>query len=718
MTIPAVKIPITAEDRFSRTFAQLKRDLGDVRGVIGSVTAVASRVLLPVGAAVAAVGASGAALKRLADDIDQLNDAADATGSSVEKLSVLETIARRNGAGVDLVTGSITRLNQALNTAKPDSPAARALQALGLQASALRQLDPADALREVAQALAQFEDNGAKARITQELFGRSVREVAPFLRDLLAAGELNARVTARQAEEAARFSKAITRLQADLQDASRGIALRFLPALNEMFVRIQALRDVYGGLGRGLLENFFSDKFSDAGQGVRFYGEQVRRLQADVERLRRGGGVFDAINADKMQAELGKAQRALDFYRRVFSDELRRELESDPRYDLRKGRGYKPPPALVDPLEGTETQKRQTSEAERYLEVLQRQAEGYGRLSAVGKLFADIEAGRIDGLTPKLRQQLLLEASRVDALDQAVAEERQLLDLQRALNAEKEKEAGFQKLLTDKRQRDLDEALALLEDTTVGRANRAQRQIESLRELLELPGVDADRASQILEAIDKIKAGFEDLGDTGEAEFDRLKVTIDRFAENSVDAITEFVVGGERSFDRLFQSFQRDLLRALIEDPVRETMRNTVKAIQQELAKLDGENNPVAKLFDFLKGLGNGQGGGGAGFWGWFSGLFSAGAASTGRAGGGGVNAGQLVRWQEGGREWFVPQENGTVLTQAQLRQMQGASLYAPTTINVNGDVSPATVAMVRRMLEERDARLARSMQHGRMRAA
>ena len=65
-----------------------------------------------------------------------------------------------------------------------------------------------------------------------------------------------------------------------------------------------------------------------------------------------------------------------------------------------------------------------------------------------------------------------------------------------------------------------------------------------------------------------------------------------------------------------------------------------------------------------------------------------------------------------------MPQENGTVLTQAQLRQMQGASLYAPTTISVNGDVSPATVAMVRRMLEERDARLARSMQHGRMRAA
>ena len=55
-------------------------------------------------------------------------------------------------------------------------------------------------------ALAQFADDGNKARIVQELFGKSVREVAPLLKDLAESGGLVATVTTAQAKEAEKLN--------------------------------------------------------------------------------------------------------------------------------------------------------------------------------------------------------------------------------------------------------------------------------------------------------------------------------------------------------------------------------------------------------------------------------------------------------------------------------------------------------------------------------
>ena len=57
------------------------------------------------------------------------------------------------------------------------------LKAIGLNAQELRRIDPAEALQRVAVALNRYSDDGNKARIVQELFGKSVREVAPFMKD-------------------------------------------------------------------------------------------------------------------------------------------------------------------------------------------------------------------------------------------------------------------------------------------------------------------------------------------------------------------------------------------------------------------------------------------------------------------------------------------------------------------------------------------------------
>jgi hypothetical protein len=174
-------------------------------------------------------------VKETNNAIDALNDVSDATGASIENISALEDVARRTGATLDTVGGILVKFNQVLASADPDSKAAKSLQAIGLSAKELQQLDPAEALRQTAVALARFANDGEKARLVQDLFGKSVREAAPFLNDLAEKGQLNATVTTEQAAAAEKFNKQLFNLQTEASNAARSLVGKLIPALSQVF---------------------------------------------------------------------------------------------------------------------------------------------------------------------------------------------------------------------------------------------------------------------------------------------------------------------------------------------------------------------------------------------------------------------------------------------------------------------------------------------------
>lgn len=648
MSEPPVRIPITAEDRFSSTFRRLKSDLADTKGQIGVLTGAASRLAGVLGAGGAiGVGGFGLALRKLSDDISELNDASAATGSTVENISRLDVILRRNGGNLEVVSKALVKLNQALSDPNPDSRAAQALRGIGLEVAELKRQDPAAAFETIATRLDGFADNGEKARLVMAVFGEDVRTLGATLKDVAAAGDVNANVTARQASEAAKFSKAIQRLEADLTDAGRGMALYFLPAINELF-------DTLKGNGPGLID----EKLAVPLQAVAVLGANVAFV------LRGLGTEIGALGAQAAAVARGE-----------FS--IAREIGRLAREDARLAREE------FDKLERRLMQIGAVPEAD-----YSNEGRNYGRTLP-----------GVPTLPPQAPRSRGAGQSRGGS-SRAAAEERQAGDLDQFIRDQ-----------LDAQDRRFE---SLLADTTLAKAKRAQEQIGILREMLSEPGIDADRAAQILEAIEKIKGGLEDVGETGRTEFDKLADAMDNFAENSIEAILDFAETGELSAKRLFNAFRRDLLRELIEEPIRDTMREVSKAIRDSLAALDDKGSPLRGLLNLLKG----DFGPGGGPQSWLSDLVYIFGGFFGRSSGGEVGRGNLVRWQENGREWFVPQEDGTVLTQAQLRQMQGGGLvYAPT-LHVNGDVGPGTVQLMRRMLEEDRARLMRSMQHGRARMA
>jgi hypothetical protein len=258
----------------------LQRVVGSMGQLGGQVDTVrnALNTLAPTLAGALSVGGIAAFIRGTVNAIDAMNDLADATGASIEEISKLDQVARRNGATLDQVGGMLVKFNAQLKEADGKNGASIALEAIGLNAAKLRQLDPAEALRQTAVALAGFENDANKARITQELFGKSVREAAPFLNDLAEAGELQASVTAQQAAEAEKFNKQIFALQENASTAARTITQELLPTLSAIgaeFTRANAAGDS--------LAKFF-------GSGLKVVFEALAVLASDVAFVFQGIG--------------------------------------------------------------------------------------------------------------------------------------------------------------------------------------------------------------------------------------------------------------------------------------------------------------------------------------------------------------------------------------------------------------------------------------------
>jgi hypothetical protein len=665
-----IRFAISAEDRFSRVFQTLKRDIANVGSEtsrLQDVASVASRAVgtLTLGT-VAGVGGLGLVIKTLADDLDALNDASDAVGDTVENLSALEDVARRNGETLDLVVTAASKLNKTLGEGDENSRVGQALKAIGLSAKELRDVNPTEALQRIAVALQGYENDGNRARIVTELFGKSSRQVSAFLNDLASAGQLNAKVTREQAAEAERFNKELFALQATGTELARTFGGPLISGFNEFVGAVK-------GLGPGTLSEFVAVPLQTAavvGANVGFVikgiATEIGGLVAQSQAITRLDFAGARRIGEEMRADAKAAREEFDKLERKLLQLGSVEQASYSNEGRFRAIAARRAPSLAD--DGSRDSARR-AQPERSSVLLSAESQS---------------------LNDALRR---LEQTDIAKLDRLQSELTALFDLQRETRGSPAVSRAIQQL-----NEDLDALNARNLPTTAIDDPREQQRTDFLRSEREAYG-------QIEESIKAMAAG-------GSKELDKFGVTIDRFAESSVEALLSLGDGAEFSAKRLFDAFRRDLLREFIEQPVKDSMKNVVKLIKDELGKLDGANNPIAALLKLLDGLG----GGGASLGSSLEGLGGFTGGFTSRAMGGGVRAGELVRWMENGREWFVPGQNGTVLTQAQLQGAGGGSYVNNYNFQISGADPRQTARQVRAMLDEREARSERSRRYGKLR--
>ncbi|HEY0915654.1 MAG TPA: hypothetical protein VGE22_12355 [Solimonas sp.] len=308
------KIVLTAEDRTKAAFASAKKSLAGINEMVEAA-----------GLSFAALGAAGsiagmvAMVKRINDGVDALNDLKDATGASIENISGLEDVADRFGHNFDSAGQILVKFNQALTqTIRPGSDAEKVLTAIGLSARELREIDPAQALLVTAKALNQFADDGEKARAMQLLFGRSVQEAAPFLKDLAEQGELVVKVTAEQAEEAERFNLQLFALQTSTKDFGRDLASIALPALNDVLSTLTATDTAAGSLGKTIGSGLrvALQTISVMGHEVAFVfqgvGREIGGIAAQIAALARGDFKGFSAISEAMREDAARARREND----------------------------------------------------------------------------------------------------------------------------------------------------------------------------------------------------------------------------------------------------------------------------------------------------------------------------------------------------------------------------------------------------------------------
>jgi len=364
---------------------------------INAAMSGATATLGGLGAGISVAGLVSVA-KATIDSIDALNDLKDATGASIENLSALEDVAARSGTSMDTVSTGLLKFNKILSDAKPGNDAAKSLERLGLNVEELKRLDPAEALRQTSVALTTFADDGDKARMVQELFGKSTKDVASFLKDLSEQTRLVPKVTSEAAAQAEAFNKQLFQLQKNAQDASRAVAASWLPALIKFNRELATGVKVSGGFLDAVLTIGTTNPFNTVHQNLADYKKEL----AELEQQRKNMNPIEAAALGKQtDAAIAKARKRVAYYKEL--DEMTAP------YVGNAGRGQVNPDLRLT----------SNPEFEKYLENLQKQIEKTQELTAVQQIGMDINAGRLGALTTEQQQSLIDTAMRLDKLKKA-----------------------------------------------------------------------------------------------------------------------------------------------------------------------------------------------------------------------------------------------------------------------------------------------------------
>lgn len=643
---------LLAKDQASAALAKVRSELGLLSGAASRVGPALAGVAGALGVGFSAAGFVAFAAK-VRDELLAIKDLSEATGATIESISRLENVARAAGGTLDDVSGVLVKFNAALKDADGANRASQVLRAIGLDAKELRDIDPGEALRRTAVALSQFADDGEKARAVQELFGKSVREAGPLLRELAENQGAQATVTRQQVEEMDRFNKQLAALQQNLNDLGRASAGPAIQAINGL---IGVLRGNEAGrefLLRGDLafverqlaqierqaqraQRVLADQGGDSKAAIstlalqRRLREQVESLRAELQTLQRRRGDMAGLPEADYSNEGRNAIRRLALppppapAPRASAAAARPELVGPP--DSQRSDAWL---AAMRAIEGTDTARLEAIQQQIRMLIFMRQAPG-----------ADTE--RVDQALQSLAQQLV-------ALEPAAAA------AQAAQTA----------------------VAAALAATPAAEMARAAALAEQLWAALG-QATDPAQIEQLNQALAKTLGLTEQTGEAAEKTAGAMSTFADQASRNIQNALGDTL---EQVLSGNFSNIGRMWTQLLV--------RMAAQAAAARLSQL---------IFGTVF-----QAGGSLGPWGQALRSFFGG----GRASGGPVQPGMTYLVGERGPELLHMGGSAGRITPNHELGGGGGYTYSPTIV-VQGDVGPATVRLVEQAMARERARGAR----------
>ncbi len=543
----SVKITLSAQDKTAAAFKTATANIAAMRTTAAST--VASLGSLGKVSSLISIAGLTSMVKSSIDALDSLNDLADATGASVENISALEDVALRTGVSFDTVGAALTKFNGLLNAAKPGSQQAEAFAALGLSVEKLKAQDPAEALRQTAVALDQFADNGNKGRVMEELFGKSTRQVAAYMKDLAKETKLVSTVTKEQTEEAEKFNKALATMQTNLQGVSRDLSYNLVRSIN-------AAAEAYRNSGlMGALGAYFTGD-AEHKQNVRLVEQtdKLLTLENEIGALKRSGTALDAAQLRYKQEQLKTVKAEIDAIlasRNAAGKATAAQPNKPSLPDLKGGGGG-----------GGAVRE---SEFSKYLANLQKQLEKTQELTNLQQLGVDINSGRIGKLNTTQQLELIGLAQKLDAVVNETEAQKALTEAIKKASAAQEEFFANVSAKDDAKQARIG---GLLGATPTEQFKAQQADLALLQTEFEQGRIDEQLYAEA------VTARFE-------LNIDKIRETTslaDELGLSFTSAFEEAIVGG-KNLSEVLAGIEQDILRIVTRKLVTEPMGNAISGM-------------------------------------------------------------------------------------------------------------------------------------------
>lgn len=643
------------------------------------------------GQLVGALAAAGVALSfdALVEGAAKFKDLEEETGATAEDLASLSLIAGAAGVEIEAIAAASLKLTKNLSGVDDESKAAgAALAALGIPIEEFKRLDPVARVDALAKAFNSFADGPEKSATALALFGKAGAEQLRVFKAYEEAGGRQVILTQRQIELADAYADRQGKLTATLKAYGSVAATDILPALNDLASVAKELVAEFVGVdsaGKKLAgESPVAEFAKSAADLFAFLADSVQGVGRVVQTLGVYFGSAGAAAAAVLSGEFQQARTIAEEARQDIDKVLSAELFSQRLARLRAAAAVA---ATPDPNQsGAETARlarrprlefdgavgkpkkggaAAQSEAQKYLETLQKAGEQTLKLTDYEKALNDVQAKRLTGLTPKLQAAILAQAQANDQARIAIS----LRDAEVAgLAARSKAELDNLDALT-KGNEELRKEIALIGLDELGILGVERARISSLRALKEeelarrAANGAADETLQVLEAeIVALRERERLIGEKiGRGIETRNEKAVSKAGDKASTALADSIEAG------ILDGYRKgsDLTEIFLQELKAQFAKTILRPLIQPVA--DAGNSLIA---DLISGAVSAFSGGGMGITTGDSPLSATGDLIRGRRAGGGDahrNVGGALLVGENGPELFRPSTSGRVLPNSML---------------------------------------------------
>lgn len=531
--------------------------------------------------ALAGLGA-GLSVKAFADVIkssaaysDEMGKLAQRAGDTTEAVSALAYAARLSDVDNNQLAKGLRELgNDAASGGKK-------LRELGIEITdANGQAKSSSALfSEVADRISRIQDPAQRAAVAAKIFGDRIGpELLPLLNNgadglakMTAEAQRMGRVVSEEAaKKAEEFNDNLTRLQESVTGLTHRLGGPLVEALanaTTRFLQATAAGDgFFRSLERGLLFNSQANigqrlKLEDAARDIERLDAELKRLQDRAARGLVPEGSQEEFRMGAVSADLAAALKNFQ----ALAKELEKPLP-DP---------FKPSAAALGNTggDGKTGGAARLSDADRYLQGLQRQLEATQNLTVQEALLRDIGLGRLGKVSKAQQEELANLAAQIDAAKAQAEADQERLAIRDML-----------------RQRVIDEAAAvdaanasweallqtLIADTAEEKTKRLIEQVKVLDEALIMGRISAEQHAEGIGKITERKA-----------EIEKTKDAVDKLNMSFTSAFEDAVVAGKK-FQDVLNGIIQDIARMAFRRAVSDPLGNALNSIVGRIFSFDG----------------------------------------------------------------------------------------------------------------------------------